>query len=500
MAIIIVFLFFNGIFVPLLAEPLDNQIPYNPYEKDVVSISNVNESNSWIIETVDNMGEVGWYSTLVIHKNTIYISYYDMENGNLRLASQRDTEWHVEIIDESGDVGMYNCIVIDAEGIIHISYYDETNGNLKYARKSGGIWEYEIIDETGNTGLDTSIALDTNQQVHISYYDETEGALKHATKTDNNWEVETIDDRGDIGCGSSIKIDANDIIHISYTDHDKGLLWYAKGTQSNWEITCIDDNSLVFGSTAISLDNLGNPHICYYDVPNPTEDWSLKYAAKKEGKWLLETIDPNLKYFWNEWGCSIDVDNYNRVHVGYYAWQKWNINYALRTTTGWNVEIVKSEGSVGGYASIAVDESGYPHLSFMDMNEFSLNYAKKFNFHPEKPDTPIGKKIGIVKNTYEFKTETTDFDGDTVSYNWNWGDESNTEWSTYYQSNEIITKNHTWHEKGSYYVKVKAKDEHGFESPWSDPIRVVQSKNNQKKVINFPLIQRLITSLLVFGT
>ncbi|MBS3749407.1 MAG: PKD domain-containing protein [Candidatus Thermoplasmatota archaeon] len=446
------------------------------------------------------MGEVGWYSTLVIHNNRIYISYYDMENSNLRLVSQKSEKWNIEVIDEQGDVGMYNCLVIDTDGIIHISYYDKTNGNLKYAKKSGEIWEYDIVDEMGNTGLDTAIALDKNQNVHISYYDGTESALKHATKINNNWEIETIDNNGNVGCGSSIKIDSNDVMHISYTDNDKGALWYAKGTLSNWETNCIDNKSLVFGSTAISLDNLGNPHICYYDVPNPTEDWSLKYATKNGEKWLLETIDPNLKYFWNEWGCSIDVDDFNRVHVGYYAWQNWNINYALKTTKGWEVEIVKSEGSVGGYASIDVNESGYPHLSFMDMNEFSLNYAKKLNFHPEKPNRPVGRKIGIVNNTYEFETKTTDFDEDTISYMWNWGDESSTGWSPYFQSDENIKMSHTWSEKGTYYVRVKAKDENGLESIWSDPIKVVQTKNNKRPIFSSPLIERLITSLLRIST
>ena len=491
--LVIILLVLNSITFSISGNTLNKKITVFSKQIKSSSPSCISNSNSWYIETVDNMGEVGWFSNLVIFNDTIYIVYYDKERGNLRLVSQEDENWNVEVVDSKGDVGMYCDLVISSKETMHVSYYDRTHGDLRYAEKTDEGWEYIIIDEIGDTGRDTSIALDLNENVHISYYDETQGCLKHAVRMNGVWQIETIDNNGKIGCGTAIAIDNNDIIHISYTDKNEVVLWYAKGVWSNWEITCVDGESHLYGSTAICLDSFGNPHICYYDVTSPTDDWYLKYTTKKGDGWLFETIDDNLKYFWNEWGCSLDIDSYGRIHVGYYAWLEWNINYALKTENGWNVEVVKSEGSVGGYASIAVDNLGYPHLSFMDMNELSLNYAKKLNFSPEKPREPVGKKIGILSNTYQYETSTTDFDHDTISYGWDWGDDSDIEWTQYISSNTTITMNHSWNEKGTYSVRVKAKDEFGLESSWSDPTTVIMPKSTKVRYnLFFGLFKKFI--------
>ncbi len=457
------------------------------------------ESDSWEIETVNDIGDIGWYSSIELFENDIFISCYDLENGDLRLVFGINQIWSQEIVDEKGDVGMYSSLAIDSEGIIHISYYDRTSGNLKYAKKTQDNWQFEIIDEVGDTGLDTSISIDTSDHIHISYYDKTNGNLKYATKKETSWKIEIVDANGNIGCGTSIATDKSNTVHISYTDNDQGFLWYATNTDSEWTITCVDDESLVYGSTALSLDSSGSPHICYYDVPNPTEDWSLKYATKQDQKWIKEIIDPDLKYFWNEWGCSIAIDSFDRVHVGYYAWNKWNANYALKSNNNWITEVVESEGSVGGYASITVNESGYPYMSYMNMNEVSLKFAKKINFSPETPNTPQGKKIGLKGKTYSFETKTIDFDKDTISYGWKWDDESNIEWTAFQRSNTSIKMNHTWDTAGKHTIQVKARDENGFESSWSDSLTVImiKSKEVQYPILNFMKINQ--KGLLDYG-
>ncbi len=45
------------------------------------------------------------------------------------------------------------------------------------------------------------------------------------------------------------------------------------------------------------------------------------------------------------------------------------------------------------------------------------------------------------------------------------------------ESGEIYEVNHTWDEKGEYEIRVKAKDEHGAESEWSDPLPVSMPRN-----------------------
>ncbi|MCX6661620.1 MAG: C25 family cysteine peptidase [Euryarchaeota archaeon] len=86
----------------------------------------------------------------------------------------------------------------------------------------------------------------------------------------------------------------------------------------------------------------------------------------------------------------------------------------------------------------------------------------------DAPDIPTikGPATGAPGKAYLFKMQTTDANGDNVYYFINWGDNTTTEWIGPYISGAETTTTHTWSEKGTYNVKVKAKDIAGDESDW----------------------------------
>lgn len=64
------------------------------------------------------------------------ISYYDGENGNLKVAHCRNLSCRAArtaVLDSQGDVGRWNSVEIGADGLGLISYYDATNVDLKVA-------------------------------------------------------------------------------------------------------------------------------------------------------------------------------------------------------------------------------------------------------------------------------------------------------------------------------------------------------------------------------
>jgi len=88
---------------------------------------------------------------------------------------------------------------------------------------------------------------------------------------------------------------------------------------------------------------------------------------------------------------------------------------------------------------------------------------------PETPERPEGPTEGIVEVGYVFSTSTTDPEGENVSYLWDWGDGTSSEWTKYYDSGATATAFHSWAEEGNYSITVKAKDIHNAKSGWSDP-------------------------------
>ncbi|MBL8967163.1 MAG: choice-of-anchor D domain-containing protein [Spirochaetaceae bacterium] len=90
--------------------------------------------------TVDSGVDVGSASIACAPGGgTIYVSYYDATNKDLKLAKSTDggAHWSLQTVDASGDVGQYSSVAEEG-GNVYISYYDATNKDLKLAKSIDG--------------------------------------------------------------------------------------------------------------------------------------------------------------------------------------------------------------------------------------------------------------------------------------------------------------------------------------------------------------------------
>jgi hypothetical protein len=90
-------------------------------------------------------------------------------------------------------------------------------------------------------------------------------------------------------------------------------------------------------------------------------------------------------------------------------------------------------------------------------------------YYNHLPNTPTisGKTNGSIRTSYDYTIQTTDFDEDDMKYFIDWGDNNNSGWIGPYRIGQIASVNHSWDSKGTYAIKVKAKDQHGLESDWA---------------------------------
>ena len=95
---------------------------------------------------------------------------------------------------------------------------------------------------------------------------------------------------------------------------------------------------------------------------------------------------------------------------------------------------------------------------------------------PETPEKPEGPKQGAPEETYSYSSTTEDPDEDQIYYMWDWGNGNYSSWLGPYDSGETCTESYSWNEKGTYSVRVKAKDIYGKESDWSDPLEVIMPR------------------------
>ncbi len=88
------------------------------------------------------------------------------------------------------------------------------------------------------------------------------------------------------------------------------------------------------------------------------------------------------------------------------------------------------------------------------------------------PDIPnlSGPTRGEVGSECIYSTSTNEPDDDQVFYMFDWGDGKVSGWIGPYDSGAVASANYTWTAGGNYEIKVKAKDVHGVQSDWSDPL------------------------------
>jgi hypothetical protein len=113
------------------------------------------------------------------------------------------------------------------------------------------------------------------------------------------------------------------------------------------------------------------------------------------------------------------------------------------------------------------------------------------NHAPNKPATPSGTTNGKAGTSYPYTTNCIDPNGDFVHFWFDWGDGTNSSWVGPFASGSPGSASHTWTLEGSYSIQVKAKDSHGIESVWSDPLSISMPMNHPT---NMPLILERISA------
>ncbi len=188
----------------------------------------------------------------------------------------------------------------------------------------------------------------------------------------NGLMLETVENKGDVGKHTSVKIE-NDRIYVSYYSKSSGNLKLARkalhSSGEGWKIWSIDRVGDVgeYSSLDVFEDEV---HISYYDRTNE----HLKYVLWSGSRIRLkETVDsrPDVGKY-----SSIAVDETGRPHISYYDDSEGDLEYAVKENGEWKTETVQSAGDVGRFSSIALHDSK-PHISFYDWDERDLIYAKK---------------------------------------------------------------------------------------------------------------------------
>lgn len=234
-------------------------------------------------------------------------------------------------------------------------------------------WSLEVVEShpSSGVGYHSSLALDSADIPHITYYDRAalpsgEGrGLRYATRTGAGWDIATVAVDPSSGTWeSALLIDGSDIPHVGYLR--PSAPWYAYWTVSGW----VNEELTGMGSSALSpdlaLNSGGTPYLVYASS-------GIWLADKSSGSWSRQRLDDGSHYYVGD--PTLELDQNGLPHVAYW-YQDEMYGPASLEYTYWDPVAnrwISQTLTTGGYqASLALDASGHPHLSYLEPHPSSL--------------------------------------------------------------------------------------------------------------------------------
>jgi hypothetical protein len=167
----------------------------------------------------------------------------------------------------------------------------------------------------------------------------------------------------------------------------------------------------------------------------------------------------------------------------------WLIKTDNKGNAEWKFQI-EEEGIQHPSSMVETDDGGFViagrtgNMNSKDANGYIVKISPFENQRPNKPETPDGPSNGKPDTEYTFSTSSSDPDGDSLQYIWDWGD------GNYSELLDSTEATYTWITENKFEVRVMAVDENGGESDWSDPLTFSTPRN---KIIIIHIIERLLS-------
>jgi hypothetical protein len=303
-----------------------------------------------------------------------------------------------------GDIGRFSSMTM-VGSTAYVAAYNNTYGDLMigHVTPPGVVTDWDYVDGVpgdppdiqgshvrggvmgmgDDVGRYTSIQTTPGNDPVIAYYDKTHGSLKYASFGAIRWHTYTID-KGDgapegggddIGRWTSLSLDGNGVPGIAYSalllSQGQGQIRWAQANgpdpqaPSDWTITVIDSRPL--GQQVSAPDGGVPPDLGMTGDPLLPESIAIMASAARKAD--------------------------GTPALAYYDRGRGNLRYAELTGGKWTATILDGEagtgadtGDVGQYPSLAFDDTGVAHISYVDATHDNLLYVNSKTKTPEVAD------------------------------------------------------------------------------------------------------------------
>ena len=222
-------------------------------------------------------------------------------------------------------------------------------------------WEVTVVDEAGSK---PTLALAPDGMPHIAYMlEDMVGFVKHAIADSDGWKVSTVD-TGYFYGPLDVRVDQDGVPHLSWHNHDVENLAYGTLSDGGWAVFDINHAGHDGWDGTIAIDSDGHPHMASIDPSQFGSSSGVEYAVFDGESWTIEEIGSGPVPY--EFGTAIGVDGDDRPHVAWFDDEGKDLKYAVKEDGSCNISTIDSEGDVGRFPSLVVDESGNVAVAYYE--------------------------------------------------------------------------------------------------------------------------------------
>lgn len=363
---------------------------------------------------------------------------------------------------------------------------DSTRGAAYVFTRSGTSWtEHEKLvafDGEADDWFGSSVSLDGDTLLIGSLGDDSSrGAAYVFTYSGTTWTQEAklvasdgaYEDR--FGCSVSLQGDRA-VLGAPAAENYCGAAYIFTRTAATWteqaKLAASDGSYQDYFGWSVSLDGatavVGAPGDDYYQ--------GAAYVYIQSGtSWTEhEKLVASDGVVDNWFGCSVSLAG-DTLAVGAQAHDFYHGAAYVFTPSGttWaeQAKLTASDGEANDMFGCSVTLHGSTAVVGAEGDDVSRGsayvYMKESENQPPNAPTIAGPAQGKINVAIQYTFTATDPEGYQLSYYIDWGDETASGWIGPYASGEPIIQAHTWHDKGDYTIKAKAKDSSGDESDWA---------------------------------
>jgi hypothetical protein len=376
-----------------------------------------NASGQWVADLVDNTGDVGHYSAIVVDANGAVHIAYDFEESrvpmSLRHAMNSGSGWQLETIASGSYLGAFPALAVDGAGVLYATYNNcgsggcEPGAEIDIARGPGSGWTTAALPNSVPDLRASGLAAEANGTLHVVYH-AADGGLYYAAGAWGSLTGVEIPGATTVADSLAMALDASNVVHVAY--REGGSVMYGNNSGGNWSLdspgagfpvllaaATTDDVAISvntgntdlgayrkeganwsqpyfdFGFTAVApamcADPAGGIHFVYLESPSTT----LMHATNASGAWtydmIANTIGSGAEHF------GLVADNAGKLHVSYYSGLNFDLNYATNAGGSWTTGVIDGTQMVGSSSAITMDRNGALHVSYSDDGDGWLKYA-----------------------------------------------------------------------------------------------------------------------------